>query len=98
MSTAAFITGGAGYATRVAISGKETFQASDMFIEAGANTVSGLISFAGGMAGGITCTSVPGVQKSAINFLKYHGGLTYFGAYPTKIFISQIKNRLQEKY
>ncbi|MBO5207041.1 MAG: hypothetical protein J6C09_05595 [Clostridia bacterium] len=94
----AFITGGAGYTVRTAINSKEIFQISDMFIEAGSNTASGIISFVGGMAGGVTGVHVPGEKNGISGFLKYHGGLTYFGAYPTKILISQIKNNLQGAY
>ena len=57
-----------------------------------------MISFVGGMAGGITGVHIPGVKNGFENFLKYHGGLTYFGAYPTKFLLSNIKNRMQEIY
>ena len=96
--TSAFLAGGARYAVRTIINKKETFQNSDMFIEAGANTVSGAISFVGGMAGGMTGVYTPGMKNEIVNFAKYHGGLTYFGAYPSKFLISKIKNRLQELY
>ena len=96
--TAAFVAGGVGYSIRTSISSQETFQVIDMFIEAGANTISGTMSFVGGMAGGITGVNVPGEKNGFVDFLKYHGGLTYFGVYPTKFFVTKIKNRLQEVY
>jgi len=93
----AFATGAAGYAVRVGFNSKESFQLSDMFIEAGANAVSGTISFVGGMAGGITGVNIPG-KTNIGNFIKYHAGMTYFGAYPTKFLFSKIKSSLMEKY
>ncbi len=94
----AFVTGGAGYFAKTIISSKETFQVSDMFIEAGANTFSGMLSFFGGMIGGITGIKVPRAKNGFKNLLKYHAGLTYFGVHPTKFFISQLKKQMQEMY
>ena len=92
----AFVTGGTGYAVRTAISGKEKFQVSDMFIEAGANTASGMMSFFGGVSGGITGVNIPGVKNGFGNVAKYQAGLAWFGVYPAKVLVSILKNRLQE--
>jgi hypothetical protein len=43
-----------------------------MFIEAGANTVNGMISFVGGMAGGITGLNAPGIKNGFGSYLKHH--------------------------
>ncbi len=94
----AFVSGGLGYTARTAINGKESFEWSDMFIEAGANAASGMISFIGGMCGGITGVKVPGTPTSMKNFAAYHAGMTWFGAYPIKGLISKIKGGMQEIY
>jgi hypothetical protein len=69
-----------------------------MFIEAGANTVNGMISFVGGMAGGITGLNAPGIKNGFGSYLKHHTALTYFGAYPTKFLVSHLRGTIQEKY
>ena len=97
-TSAAFVTGGIGYIAKTAINTKETFQMSDMFIEAGINTISGMISFIGGMIGGITGVKIPGAKSGLVNFVKYHSGMMYFGAYSLKAFLSPIKKGLQEAY
>ena len=51
-----------------------------------------MLSFVGGFAGGATGVNVPGETATLNNFLKYHLGLTYFGVYPTKYFLSKIKS------
>ena len=97
------LTGGAGYALRTAFSSAETFQFSDMFIEAGANTLSGLISFCGGIFGGLSGTKVPGfkfnLSTKILNAAIYHIGImTAFGGYPLKIYIALAKKQIKELY
>ena len=94
----AFSTGAAGYATRTSINLKEDFEMSDMLIAAGVNTASGMLSFVGGVTGGITGVKVPGAKNGFGNFAKYHGAMAYFGVYPTKYLLSRIKTALQEAY
>ena len=94
----AFLTGGLGYSVRTAISDQETFEWSDMFIEATSNAVSGILTFIGSLCGGIIDVKVPGAKFSLKNFILYHFASTYFGIYPAKIFISYIKKKLKEKY
>ena len=91
----AFTSGAAGYGIRTLIDKKEKFEMSDMLVEAGANAASGALSLVGGIAGGITGVHGPGVEKSISNLVKYHGGLTYFGVYPTKVLISKIRSGMQ---
>ena len=91
-ASSAFASGCVGYSVKTAINSEESFEVSDMLIEGGANLFSGMLSFSGGLAGGITGVNVPGVKKGIGNFAKYHIGLTYFGVYPMKAFGSKIKN------
>ena len=58
----------------------------DSGIGSGANALSGVVSFVGGVAGGVTGVKIPGPKNGFGNFIKYHSGLAYFGAYPTKFF------------
>ena len=94
----AFVSGGLGYAVRTGISDQETFEWSDMFIDAGANAISGVLTFAGAMVGGIMGVKVPGAKFSLKNFALYHLGAAYFGVYPSKFIISYIKEKLKEMY
>lgn len=94
----ALLTGGIGYAVRVGISDQETFEWSDMYIEAGANAVSGLLSFGSSTVGGAIGIKVPGVKSSIKNLVQYHGGITYFGVYTVKFLFSKIKQKLKERY
>ena len=95
-SIAAFTTGGLGYATRVALSDQETFEWSDMFIEAGANLLSGITSFAGGMIGGMLGAKIPGAKFDWGDFIAYQISQVWFGVYPFKILLSYIKSQLKE--
>lgn len=90
--------GGLGYSVRTGISDQEEFVWSDMFIDAGANAISCLLTFDGAMCGGITGVKVPGAKFSFKNFALYHIGAAYFGVYPIKIIISYIKKKLKEMY
>lgn len=94
----AFATGGLGYAVRTGISDQETFEWSDMFIEAGINAFSGLLTFAGAMTGGIMGVKIPGAKFSAKDAILYHLGAAWFGVYPSKILLSIIKAELKEKF
>ena len=94
----AFATGGLGYAVRTGFSDQEKFEWLDMFIEAGANAISGLLTFTGAMVGGIMDIKVPGSEFSFKKFALYHLGATYFGVYPTKIIFAYIKKKLKEIY
>ena len=49
-----------------------------------------------GMVGGMAGVKIPGAKNGIANFARYQLGMTIFGAYPTKIIISQIKNGLKE--
>ena len=94
----AFLTGGLGYAVRTGISDQENFEWSDMFIETGANAISGMLTFTGAMVGGIMGVKVPGAEFSFKNFALYNLGAAYFGVYPIKIILAYIKKKLKEKY
>ena len=94
----AFVTGGLGYAVRTGISDQEKFEWSDMFVEAGANAISGMFTFTGAMVGEIMGVKVPGAKFSFRNFALYHLGATYFGVYPTKMILAYIKKKLKERY
>ena len=69
-----------------------------MFIEAGSNTISGMLTFTGAIVGGIMGVKVPGAKFSFKNFALYHLGATYFGVYPIKIILAYIKQKLKERY
>ena len=94
----AFVAGGLGYAVRTGINDQETFEWSDMFIEAGINAFSGLLTFAGAMAGGIVGVKTLETKSSLKNFVRYHLGATYFGVYPVKALLSILKAKLKEAY
>ena len=94
----AFVTGGLGYAVRTGISDQEEFEWADMFIEAGSNAISGMLTFTGAMVGGIMGVKVPGAKFSFKNFALYHLGAAYFGVYPIKIILAYIKQKLKERY
>lgn len=94
----AFVSGGLGYAVRTGISNQETFEWSDMFIEAGANAISGMLTFTGAIVGGIMGVKVPGAAFSFKNFALYHLGAAYFGVYPIKAILAYIKKKLKERY
>ena len=94
----AFVAGGLGYAARTGISNQESFELADMFIDAGANAISGLLTFTGAMSGGILGIKVPGARLSIKNFIFYHIGSAYFGIYPLKMLFSHIKGVLKEIY
>ena len=80
------------------MSSKETFEVSDMFIEAGANAVNGIISFAGGMAGGVNGLYIPGRKNGFENWKKHQGNLFSGDYYFAKSIISFLKNELKEVY
>ena len=69
-----------------------------MFIEAGANAISGMLTFTGAMVGGIIGVKVLGAKFSFKNFALYNLGATYFGVYPIKIILAYIKKKLKERY
>ena len=94
---AAFVTGGLGYAIKTGISDQEGFEWSDMFIEAGANAISGLLSFVGGIAGGYFGFKIPG-KLNFENFLINQVFQFAIGVYPMKLHVSSLKNRLKELY
>ena len=94
--SSAFLTGTFGYTVRTAIDKNEAFQFSDMLIEGVANTISGLLSFGGGWCGGVAEVVNPGVKLGAKNFLKFHGSMTIFGVYTTKVLLSKIKGKVQD--
>lgn len=94
----AFVSGGLGYAARTVISDQEKFELSDMFIDAGFNAISGILTFSGAAIGGMLNIKVPGADFSAKNFALYHLGMAYFGVYPTKFILSYIKKILKERY
>ena len=93
----AFVSGGLGYVARTGISDQENFQVSDMFIEAGTNAISGLLSFAGGIAGGYFGFKIPGSFNFG-DFLINQIVQFFLGVYPLKIHFSLLKNRLKEMY
>ena len=92
----AFASGGVGYALRTAISDQEEFEWSDMFVDAGANAISGLLSFAGGFIGGASGIKIPGHKST--NFVSYHLTNASLGIYPFRIAISYIKKKLKELF
>ena len=94
----AFVSGGMGYFVRTGISDDEKYEWTDMFIDAGANAISGFLSFTGAMVGGIMGVKIPGAKISFKHFALYHLGSLYFGVYPVKILLSRIKSILKERY
>ena len=94
----AFIAGGLSYPIKTSFSDEENFEWTDMFIDAGANAISGLLSFTGAMVGGITGVKIPGEKIPFKHFALYHLGSFYFGVYPVKILLSRIKSILKERY
>ena len=90
--------GALGYMSRVAISNQEQFDWSDLIIETGINTVSGLLSFAGGLAGGFFEFRIPGAKLGFENFLSNQIFQFALGVYPLKIHLSELKKRLKELY
>jgi hypothetical protein len=68
-----------------------------MFIEAGANAISGLLSFAGGVAGGYFGFKIPG-NFNFENFLVNQIFQFVIGVYPLKLHLLSLKNRLKELY
>ncbi|MBE6978062.1 MAG: RHS repeat-associated core domain-containing protein [Ruminococcaceae bacterium] len=98
----AFSTGAIGYTVNTAINTDLNFEWSDMFIAAGSNMASGMLSFVGGMAGGITGVKVPetkvGFKTMVQNAVKYHFGLLWFGVYPSKFLLSRLEVALKEAY
>ena len=93
----AFVTGGLGYTARTLISDSETFELSDMFIEAGANMLSGMTTFAGSIIGGLIGVNVPG-KFSFKNFVLNQMFMGLSGFYLLKYTISLLKKKLQEIY
>ena len=80
----------------MALNDQETFEWSDMFVEAGANLLSGLTSFAGGMIGGMFGAKIPGAKFDWGDFITYQILQVWFGVYPFKILLSYIKSQLKE--
>ena len=93
----AFVAGGLGYTARTLISDSETFELSDMFIEAGANMLSGMMTFAGSVIGGLIGINVPG-KFSFKNFALNQMFMGLSGFYLLKYTISLLKKKLQEIY
>ena len=58
---------------------------------------SGLISFVGGLCGGILGLKIPG-QFNFSNMVKFQLGSSYFGVLPIKLLISLIKQKMEEKF
>lgn len=93
----AFATGGLGYVARTFISDQESFELSNMFIEAGINSFSGFITFGSAMVGGIIGVKKP--EKSTFKyFALYNIGALGFGIYFMKVILAIIKQKLKEKY
>ena len=93
----AFATGALGYTARTLISDSETFELSDMFIEAGANMLSGMTTFAGSVIGGLIGINVPG-KFSFKNFALNQMFMGLSGFYLLKYTLSLLKKKLQEIY
>ena len=96
-AASAFVAGGVGYFARTAISDQEKFELSDMFIEAGANMVSGMLSFVGSFAGGTIGINTPG-QVNFKNFLLNQFLQSASGIYLLKFAFSRLKQTLVEAY
>jgi hypothetical protein len=79
------------------ISDSETFELSDMFIEAGANMLSGMTTFAGSVIGGLIGINVPG-KFSFKNFALNQVFMGLSGFYLVKYTLSLLKKKLQEIY
>ena len=90
-----FVSGGLCYDVITGISDQEDFELSYMFIEAGANAISGMLTLVGAMVGGIMGVKVPGAKFSLKNFALYHLGATYFGVYPKKLFLLILRKNLR---
>lgn len=93
----AFVAGELGYKVRTLFSDQERFEWSDMFIEAWANSFSGLLSFVGGIAGGVLGLNVPGDFKIK-GFIANQLLQLRLGVYRSKIHLSKIKNRAKELF
>jgi len=87
-----------GYMSRVAISNQEQFDWSDLLIETGINTISGLLSFVGGIVGGFLGFRIPGAKLSFENFVTNQILQFVLGVYPLKIHLSELKKRLKRLY
>ena len=94
----AFITGAAGYTVRTGISNQETFDLSDMFVDATSNAISGLLTFGSTLIGGTIGIKVPGSQFVFKNFVLYHFLSACWGVYPIKGVLAYMKSILKEKY
>ena len=94
----AAVGGAAGYMIRVVISDKEKFDLSDLIIETSINTVSGFLSFAGGIAGGFLGFRIPGAKFNLENFISNQILQFILGVYPFKIHLTELKKRLKELY
>ena len=68
------------------------------FIETGINTVSGLLSFTGGLVGGFFEFRIPGAKFGFENFVSNQILQFVLGVYPLKIHLSELKKRLKELY
>ena len=93
-----FISGMVGYVARTGFSNSEEFQLSHMFIEGTTNMASGLVSFVGGVCGGILQLKIPGATFNLKKFLLFQLGSAYFGVLPMKGLISLIKQQLEKRY
>ena len=93
-----FISGMVGYVARTGISNSEEFQLSHMFIEGTTNMASGLVSFVGGVCGGILQLKIPGTKVNLKNSLLFQLGSAYFGVLPMKGLITLIKQQLEKRY
>ena len=93
-----FIAGGVGYALRVGISDKESFEFSDFLIESTVNAISGVLSFAGGYLSGTLGYRSPVVKSNIMNTIKHHVLLTVTGIYPNKIMLGLIEKYLKKEF
>ena len=93
----AFVAGGLGYVVRTGISDQESFELSDMFIEAGANAISGFLTFFSSFVGGYGGIKTPGAT-SFKNSLTYHACVFGSGMYALKALIAYVKQILKENF
>ena len=90
--------GALGYMSRAVISNQEQFNWSDLLIETGINTVSGLLSFTGGLAGGFFEFRIPGAKFELESFVSNQILQFATGVYPLKIHLSELKKRIKGVY
>jgi hypothetical protein len=103
-----FVAGGLGYSARTLISDQEDFNLAHMFIEAGANLISGILSFGGSMINSsigikkLKCDIPKGNKTHKIAFLHHVGkdilNSIFMGVIPMKVYVSSLKNKLKEAF